>query len=400
MEFRTIKRVGAIVIALGIVLAAGLVVGQAPSIFGVDDEPTASITFEDQRGNGSSVTVEDVRLSEGGFVVVQDGSGETVAVSEYLEPGEHDTVTIEADESEGELLGRLTATAHRDTTDDEEYAYNETDGEEDRPYLEDGYPVSDTATVTAEDSASSEEFDDSFVVESMDAPSSATTNETINVTAEIRNPNEYRDQQPVEFRLDGRVLEEQVLDLDPEESQEVTFEADTSGTEPGNRTLGVYTDGDGELAEIDLEFHTDPDVTVTDANASTAQVDAAIPEEGFVAVEDNDTVVGTSEELEPGEHENVTVEFDEDVDEDAELTASLYAGDPDELEDGDAEPIEDDEGEPISTTFSPADFESEDGEENGDGDDGNGDDGTDDDDGNGDDGDGNGDDGTGDDGDE
>lgn len=361
LQFGTIKRIVAILIAIAVVLAAGIVVGQAPAIFGVDEDPEADITFEDQQGNGTSVEIAEVTLSEGGFVVITNGGDAPLAVSDYLEAGGHENVTIEQEEGGSELVGQLTATVHRDTTDDETYAYVETDGEEDRPYLEDGFPVSDTATVTKGDDE--DPFGESFVVESIDAPAQATTNETIDVVAEVRNPTEFATQQNVEFRLDGRVLERQVLDLDAGESREVTFAIDTTGLPPGERTIGVYTDSDGALADITLEFHTDPSVTVVDADDQGATVDAAIPEQGFVAVEDGGTVIGTSEQLEPGEHGNVTVAFDENatVEEGDELTAALYGGDPADVDA--ATPIEH-ENESVETTFTIGDAAAGAGDDN------------------------------------
>jgi hypothetical protein len=354
LTFGTIKRVGAILLAIAVVLAAGIVVGQAPAIFGVDDEPEASITFEDQQSNGTSVVIDEVSLSDGGFVVITDGDDQ-LAVSEYYDDGTHENVTVEADENEteAELVGQLTATVHQDTSNDETYTYDETDGDEDYPYLEDGYPVSDTAAVT---SADDETVSDSFTVEELDAPSSATTNETIRVTAEVENPTDFDQQQVVEFRLNGTVLERQILDLDGGESREVSFEVDTSGTPPGTQTIGVYTDDDGAVAEIDLEFHTDPSVTITSASEDDVTVDVATPEDGFVAVEDNESMLGVSDELEPGEHDNVSVPFDENasVDDDDELTAVLYEGDPDDPDA--AEPLEH-EGEPVEQTFTIAEVQ-------------------------------------------
>lgn len=364
LTFGTIKRVGAILIAIAIVLAAGIVVGQAPTIFGVDENPEASIEFEDQQRDGESVVISEVSLTEGGFVVITDGDKEPLAVSDYLESGTHENVTVELDEdSDSELVGRLTATVHRDTTGDESYAYQESDGEEDHPYLRNGFPVSDTATVTSE---GDDPLSGSFLVDSISAPESATTNETIEVVAEITNPTELTTQQNVEVRIDGTVFESQALELEGEETREVTFEVDTSGAPPGERTIGVYTDGDGALRTIDLEFHTEPGVEAVDASDGDVTFDVAIPAEGFVAVEDaNGTTLATSDQLDPGEHGNVTVELGENasVEDDDELTAVLYEGDPAEPEA--ATPIEDeDSGERIETTFTLADATAEaDGDE-------------------------------------
>ncbi|MDS0476286.1 CARDB domain-containing protein [Natrinema sp. 1APR25-10V2] len=348
LTFGTIKRAGAILIAIAIVIAAGIVVGQAPAIFGVEEEPQASITFEDQQGNGSAVTIREVTLSDGGYVVITDGGDEPLAVSEHLEAGTHENVTVEReDDATRELVGQLTATVHQDTSDEEGYAYAETNGEEDQPYLEDGFPVGATATVTSTDENAR---GDSFLVESVDAPAEATTNETIEVNARIRNPTEYQAEQPVEVRIDGVVYERQVLELEGGEARNVTLETETRGAPPGDRTIGVYTEDGGAVTRIDLTFHTEPSVAVADADNGSVTVSAAIPERGFVAVERNGTIAGTSNELAPGEHENVTVDLPDDVSisDEEELTATLYAGNPGNADA--ASPITF-EGSPVRTTF-------------------------------------------------
>ncbi|PSP60696.1 hypothetical protein BRC76_07505 [Halobacteriales archaeon QH_8_67_36] len=65
------------------------------------DEANASLTFEDQESNGTTVTVSNVTLNQSGYVVIHDGSlanGETIdsviGVSDYLPAGEHDNVTV------------------------------------------------------------------------------------------------------------------------------------------------------------------------------------------------------------------------------------------------------------------------------------------------------------------
>ncbi|WP_076608942.1 DUF7282 domain-containing protein [Natronorubrum thiooxidans] len=349
VTFGTVKRVGAILIAIVVVLAAGIVVGQAPAIFGVGEDPTASITFEDQQGDGESVVIDEVTLSDGGFIVITDGSEDPLVVSDYLGSGTQENVTIERDDDGDELVGRLTATVHQDTTDDETYAYQESDGAEDHPYLEAGFPVTDTATVTTTEDDGA--LSDSFRVERISAPESATTNETIDVVAEISNPTELEAQQTVTFRLDGTVLEQQTLVLEGGETREVTFEIDTSGTPPGERILGVYTDGDGALQPIDLEFHTDPGVAVVNASDENVTVDVATPQAGFVAIEDSDgTMIATSDEVDAGTDAEVSVEFDEDVsvDDEEELTAVVYEGEPTDLE---GATVLEHEGEPVETTF-------------------------------------------------
>ncbi|WP_092900424.1 DUF7282 domain-containing protein [Halostagnicola kamekurae] len=350
-EFGAVKRIVAILLALAVVLAAGVVIGQAPTLFGVDD-PDASIEFDDQEGDGTNVTIEAVSLSEGGFVVVSDSTGTTLGVSDYLESGEHRNVTVNRTADDGELLGQLTATAHRDSTNNETYAYNQTGGEEDQPYLEEGYPVSDIASVTMADR--DDAVGDSFTVESIDAPASATTTGTIEVTGEIRNPTDDLDQQQVDLRIDGEVLEQRLLELEPDETREVTFDVDTNGTEPGEQTIGVYTEADGAIETIDLEFDGTPSVEPTNGTDTNVTADAITPVTGFLAVEqaagdDQSDPLGTSEQLSPGDHENITVELDESVGADEELILVLYEGDPSEIDE--ATRVEHEDGTPIESEF-------------------------------------------------
>lgn len=337
----TIKQLGAVLLAVIVVVAAGVVVGQAPAIFGaeIDEEPTASIEFEDQRGDGTSVTVDEVSLSDGGFVVISDSAGEIVAVSEYLGADTHDNVTVAQDEEvDAQLLGQLTATVHQDTTDNETFAYETSDGEEDRPYTADGYPVSDSATVTMADH-DDDATSTSFSVESVSVPSSATTNETIEIEAEVRNPNEFTSQQHVEFRLDGQVVERQLVELEAGDSRDLTFELNASEVEAGERSVGVLTTDDGAMETVEFEYAGPTTLSVVEADETDVLVNVSLAEDGFVGVEDEGgDLLGTSEQLEPGEHENVSISLDDDLT--GNETAVVFEGDPDEPDE--ATPVDED----------------------------------------------------------
>lgn len=132
-------------------------------------ETNASITFDEQPSNGSAVVVNETTLSEGGFVVIYAENGTVLGNSSYLEPGEHENVTVELD-AELEDTQVLVGVAHMDTNDDERFDFNvseaeaaETTAEDtteettsetevtDGPYLEDGLPVTDVAYVAIGD---------------------------------------------------------------------------------------------------------------------------------------------------------------------------------------------------------------------------------------------------------
>ena len=120
------------------------------------DPDTATVSFSDQSTTGRSVVVDSVELGDGGFVVIHDSSlldgevlGSVIGVSEYLEPGRYEDLTVSLDEplEEGDTL---IAMPHRDTNDNQTYDFNETDGDEDGPYTEDGDAVTDDADVQVE----------------------------------------------------------------------------------------------------------------------------------------------------------------------------------------------------------------------------------------------------------
>ncbi|EMA38926.1 hypothetical protein C446_09048, partial [Halobiforma nitratireducens JCM 10879] len=129
-----------------------------------DEEQAAYVTFEAQTTDGETVVVDEVTMANGGFVVIHDSTlliddvfGSVIGSSEYLEPGTHENVEIALDEPL-EADEELFAMPHRDTNDNQQLDFVETDGQEDIPYLTaDGEPVTDRATVTVEDEPVDEE---------------------------------------------------------------------------------------------------------------------------------------------------------------------------------------------------------------------------------------------------
>ncbi|WP_135662628.1 DUF7282 domain-containing protein [Halorhabdus rudnickae] len=107
--------------------------------------PVASLTFQDQVVVERTVTVDSVSTSEGGFVVIHEGSadGPVVGHSAYLPPGQYDEVRIELDRSISSRT-RLIAVPHLDSNGDRQFTIG--NGNRDRPYTSGG-PVSVEATV-------------------------------------------------------------------------------------------------------------------------------------------------------------------------------------------------------------------------------------------------------------
>ncbi|WP_304447706.1 DUF7282 domain-containing protein [Halomarina ordinaria] len=129
----------------------------------------ASIDFSDQSSDGQNVTVDEVNLSTGGYVVIHDETyqnGEEISsvrgVSEYLRPGVHEDVEISL-ERPFEQGGDITAMAHLDTNENQEFDYVSSEGEQDTPYVVDDNPVSSGATLSVDGSGGgSDEFGPGF----------------------------------------------------------------------------------------------------------------------------------------------------------------------------------------------------------------------------------------------
>ena len=233
------------------------------------EAPTANVSFENQTSNGSTVVVDAANSSDGTFVAIHDASllegnviGSVIGVSEYLEQGEHENVSVElfdvsgADFAESELTENQTLIAmpHLDTNDNGTYDFVATDGAEDGPYVnETGQPVVDDAFVT---------------VEAMEDNVTNETNVTDNVTDNETN----------------------VTDNETNVTDNETEAAATASVEFNDQTTS------GEV------------VGVASANLS---------EGGFVVIHDATlldgdvfgSVIGASEYLEPGEHDSVSVQL-------------------------------------------------------------------------------------------
>lgn len=133
----------------------------------VPADPSSTIVFEDQTSNGTTVRVNSVNLSQGGFVAIHDESlaennstvSSVVGVSQRLSPGPHQDVVVELygvdgrefDQSTLQGNGTLTAMAHFDSNDNQEFDYVQTNGSVDGPYIEGTQAVTRSANVAVRD---------------------------------------------------------------------------------------------------------------------------------------------------------------------------------------------------------------------------------------------------------
>jgi hypothetical protein len=90
----------------------------------------------------------------------------------------------------------------------------------------------------------------SFAVAALDAPDAAGTDGHVRVTATVRNPNVVADEQPVELRVDGRLLDVRRVRIPPNATATVSFALDASTLAPGDHVFAVQTRGDGAVASL------------------------------------------------------------------------------------------------------------------------------------------------------
>ncbi|ESP89194.1 DUF7282 domain-containing protein, partial [Candidatus Halobonum tyrrellensis] len=132
-----------------------------------EPEPTANVTFENQSSNGTTVVVDSVTMSEGGFVAIHDSSllegnalGSVVGVSAYLSAGTHENVEVTlyegvaganfSDDASLEANETLIAMPHLDSNDNSTYDFVATGGTADGPYTDESGAVVDSASVTVD----------------------------------------------------------------------------------------------------------------------------------------------------------------------------------------------------------------------------------------------------------
>jgi hypothetical protein len=179
------------------------------------------------------------------------------------------TTTAEPEETTTEEEVEETTTEEEvEETTTEEVVEETTTTEEDGEMVEETTTTEEEAEATTEveETTTTEEVtpaeDNSFEVSELDAPDSATTGDTITVSAALSNPNDQQATQEVAFRLEGTVIARQSVTLDAGEETTVEFEIDTEGVPAGQYIHGIYTRNFGELAVIVLE---DPSAETTTA---------------------------------------------------------------------------------------------------------------------------------------
>ncbi|EMA34943.1 DUF7282 domain-containing protein [Haloarcula japonica] len=124
------------------------------------EQHDATVTAADQTSAGETVVIDEVTLSEGGFVAIQNASGaspgEIRGASAYLGPGTHQDVEVPLN-APLDSTRDLVAQSYTDSNADRDFDYAASGGEVDGPYrnTDDNVIGSDTLTVTYDPDAGS-----------------------------------------------------------------------------------------------------------------------------------------------------------------------------------------------------------------------------------------------------
>ena len=301
---------------------------------------SASVSMSDQPTNGDNVVVDRVVLSEGGFVTVHDASvteGDTFesirGTSEYLSAGVHEDVRVSLDDPV-ENDSTLVPMAHQDTNADTAYTFEESNGSEDGPYATgDGSAVIDTASVDVAENASASVANQStggnhVVVESAYVPEGGfvtihdgtvlegDTFDSVRGTSAYLEAGYHTD---VVVTLDTPIENDSTVIAMPH--QDSDGDENYTFVESNGSADGPYTENGSAVTDAG-DLTVSASVTMNDQPSSGTAVvidRVDLSEGGFVTIHDGtvlagdtfDSVVGTSEYLEAGIHENVTVTLDE-----------------------------------------------------------------------------------------
>jgi PGF-CTERM protein len=353
------RRISVLIVAAALVVAgatAGMAgaVGAASTDAGSDDTSAvstgaaesaslahqANVTLANQTSGGTTVTVREVYVADGGFVTIHDaslGEGETLASvrgsSSYLSAGVHENVTVTL-EDPIENTSTLVAMPHRDTDGDRIYEFVSGNGQVDGPYLNpDEEIVTDSATVTASAtvSFSDQPTDGAHVL--VDRTELANGGFVAIHDSTLLDGATFDSVRGVSGKLGAGAHEDIRVTLDdPLESNDTLIPMPHRDTDDDSsydfvtsdgEDDGPYTDADGNivLTTGNVTLSDTANVTMADevSGGNLVTVDEVfLPEGGFVTAHDANvsddafgSVRGTSHYLGPGYHENVHIVLDE-----------------------------------------------------------------------------------------
>jgi plastocyanin len=341
------------------------------SMFGEIDiirEPPAAVAFQDQSTSGSTVTVDAVRLDDGGFLTIHDSRlldgqpRESVrGVSAALDPGTYEGIEVTLEEALAED-DTLIAMPHRDEPADGEYRFVESGGDEDPPYLDlEGNPVVDTAEVAVDAGQDAPEVSVSIdnvgvsAWEVTDADAGVAPLDRENPTLRLRVGTRYTvenggwSSHPLALRdADGNLLLTQgsggAFADDPavgwtDDGATVAFTVtEDLAAAAANYVCTVHPSMEGTIETLGPDAPgADATITGQESDGEAVVVDTVrLDDGGFLTVHDGrlldgqplESVRGVTDYLPPGIYEDVEVALDEPVTEEQPLIAMPHRDEP------------------------------------------------------------------------
>ncbi|RBI63324.1 hypothetical protein DMJ13_01930 [halophilic archaeon] len=263
------------------------------------------------------------------LVSVEGAETTTPAEEETTTPAEEETTTPVEEETTTPAEAETTTPAEEEetTTPAEEETTTPVEEETTTPAEEETTtpaeeetttPAEEETTTPAEGVENVSDLGPSLDVMNLEAPLNATVGETLMVNVTVTNPTDQELTQPVDFRLDGDVIQRKNVTLGPGENASITYEVDTSDVAPGTYTHGVYTRNFGEIAAITLqtaetttpaeETTTPAEETTTPAEETTtpAEAETTTPVEEETTTPAEETTTPAEETTTPVEEETTT----------------------------------------------------------------------------------------------
>ena len=230
-------------------LLAALVVAVGGGVHAWTQPPATKAKMTPSRGSDSGVQQSD------GTVVVSDITapptlkmGDTITVEATVTNTGQDTVTRTAQYIlAGERYQRRTVTLDPDESMTIRFEQN-TMGIGLEPG---GYYTG--VLIGANGDMSPVTFRKGYDVDEIDAPDTVTAGEEFVIEAEVKNYNDFDDEQVLEYRLDGDVLARKSLELESDDEVMTSLRIDTSGIEPGTYVHGITANGSGSHGTITIQ---------------------------------------------------------------------------------------------------------------------------------------------------
>ncbi|WP_083867337.1 DUF7282 domain-containing protein [Natrialba taiwanensis] len=295
-------------------------------------EGNASISFSNQNTTGETVEIDAVSLSEGGFVAVYDDTtaaldpDDVIGVSSYLEPGDHENVEIQLEESL-DADRALTAAVHHDTTDDETFRYVERDGGDDEPYvIEGGAPVLDTAFVTVDEAETPDEREASLSVSDQTGDGETLLVDNANASVDYL----------VSATYNGERVDSDIIDAgDAVSAFELELEPPVAADGPIAVSVRAADDDEAlanETIEFTIDEPIDPDAVLSvgdqtgDGESLTIEAANASVDYALTVADENGTQLAETEPFDAGEAiENETIDLETPLESSSLLEVSLVA---------------------------------------------------------------------------